>query len=1175
MATAQVQGETILRYDMAGEPGNQPATSATTTAKGLVPEDLVRGPGLGANGLVRGMSANEWSTVAEGADGRQQALDANEYFEFSFRVSSGYVASLSALDHSLRRSAFNGPMYYEWQYSFDGFQTPGNTITPQGPVWTDLGWTEDYFLYRGRNSGSGGVAENYNYMLGDVSDQNEGNPMPTFDLSGIPQLQEIPSDTTVTFRLYAWGNDRTTQTNTVALGRENDQQIGGPMLSGSVILDPALGGDLPLEVRSDHAGTDPEPGGHTYAPGTEITATAPEVVNESGGVRHRSVGWIGDGSVLSGEGSSVTFTIEEPSVLEWIWQAEHRLLVEAQGSGAVEVRRTEPYLLLGYDFSSYTTAASTENGVPASSVDNAVDPSTITRGAGLNPANLSAGGISSNNWHLNPSLDSAIDGNKYLEFNVTPAAGESIELSSLYLPYRYTQTGPHSIALLYSFDNFATYTVAESMRIQDQSSGTQLARHSFILSDDPQLQDITGEVTFRIYGWGGYGSGVGTFAIYDEQAGEEDDMLIFGGSSEATTVTGSESFWLTPQALVQVQAQPNAGNIFTGWSGSFFSSRPELSGLDLRQPLTFTATFAADSDSDNLPDDWELQYFGDLSADAAGDPDGDGFTNLEEYSRGSDPTSAEDLLAAGDVPLSPWENPQRDPTLPGGFIIHDFGSGYRGAWEASNHNRSAQTPFHPEGEDVPVVDNVSFDGPRMIVRADEWQEEWKDGTVETVISVGDNDGNTFYFRYQDELNWYRVSIAGQDSNAISRPLIGVSVQKRVNGIYSQLAPPQGIATDPTDTDFYKRLRVRVNATGSSFNIEVVGWEVAKNDWDGPGDFGYYSTSFTDTDLEWGRAGFGTWAQGGFPDSAAWNPVDAGTLFESFSVIHNEQVVFDEDWSSAPGADELPAGWENPFAGVDGLAGNWRLSAHGTIAQVTAQGNPTSGSSTSFAADADGPLLLAPPVDASSYILDMGFHPFSDGAIGFIFDYTDEDNYGRVLFANTIPGGENGIPSGVVVSRKQAGVWSDLFIGDTAFTYTPGQPFLVSFTRSGSQYGLTVEEMDQPGEVHRWQWEDAFAPTQGGRHGFTSWQSAHSHFLSLEVYGAAAAAVEGIAITAIDRTGSSIVLTVDNPSGEPYRVERTLDLTSGDWETVDTDQTGETWTGPIPADTDRAFWRLAR
>ena len=47
-----------------------------------------------------------------------------------------------------------------------------------------------------------------------------------------------------------------------------------------------------------------------------------------------------------------------------------------------------------------------------------------------------------------------------------------------------------------------------------------------------------------------------------------------------------------------------------------------------------------DSDGDGLLDSWELQFFGDLGQEAAGDFDGDGFTNLEEFGAGTDPTDS-------------------------------------------------------------------------------------------------------------------------------------------------------------------------------------------------------------------------------------------------------------------------------------------------------------------------------------------------------------------------------------------------------------------------------------------------------------------------------------------------------------------------------------------------------
>ncbi|MCK5290460.1 MAG: hypothetical protein KAR39_00385 [Thermoplasmata archaeon] len=56
---------------------------------------------------------------------------------------------------------------------------------------------------------------------------------------------------------------------------------------------------------------------------------------------------------------------------------------------------------------------------------------------------------------------------------------------------------------------------------------------------------------------------------------------------------------------------------------------------------TGSCAFATgDTDGDGLLDSWELQFFGDLGQEAAGDFDADGFTNIEEFGAGTDPTDS-------------------------------------------------------------------------------------------------------------------------------------------------------------------------------------------------------------------------------------------------------------------------------------------------------------------------------------------------------------------------------------------------------------------------------------------------------------------------------------------------------------------------------------------------------
>ena len=54
--------------------------------------------------------------------------------------------------------------------------------------------------------------------------------------------------------------------------------------------------------------------------------------------------------------------------------------------------------------------------------------------------------------------------------------------------------------------------------------------------------------------------------------------------------------------------------------------------------VNFTAVYSViDSDSDSLPDWWEVEYFHGLLSSPTSDPDEDGYSNLEEFAHGTDP----------------------------------------------------------------------------------------------------------------------------------------------------------------------------------------------------------------------------------------------------------------------------------------------------------------------------------------------------------------------------------------------------------------------------------------------------------------------------------------------------------------------------------------------------------
>lgn len=106
--------------------------------------------------------------------------------------------------------------------------------------------------------------------------------------------------------------------------------------------------------------------------------------------------------------------------------------------------------------------------------------------------------------------------------------------------------------------------------------------------------------------------------------------------------------------------------------------------------VTFTGV---DTDADDLDDSWESWYFADLAAgDGAGDYDGDGFTDKQEYLAGSDPTNAASFLYVLDAEMqagsesmnvelswpSGWNRLYTVQASPNGVVFTNAASGISG-----------------------------------------------------------------------------------------------------------------------------------------------------------------------------------------------------------------------------------------------------------------------------------------------------------------------------------------------------------------------------------------------------------------------------------------------------------------------------------------------------------------
>ena len=105
--------------------------------------------------------------------------------------------------------------------------------------------------------------------------------------------------------------------------------------------------------------------------------------------------------------------------------------------------------------------------------------------------------------------------------------------------------------------------------------------------------------------------------------------------------------WPTGADGTSLSLQRSSGTNYANDPANWFVAAPSAGRTN--------SVNSADSNGDGLPDAWQIQYFGSITAPQAApgaDPDGDGFTNEQEYLAGTDPTLAGDYLKIESVQIS-------------------------------------------------------------------------------------------------------------------------------------------------------------------------------------------------------------------------------------------------------------------------------------------------------------------------------------------------------------------------------------------------------------------------------------------------------------------------------------------------------------------------------------------
>jgi hypothetical protein len=194
----------------------------------------------------------------------------------------------------------------------------------------------------------------------------------------------------------------------------------------------------------------------------------------------------------------------------------------------------------------------------------------LTRGPGLVAAS-GAGSINASGWFDGSSattLQNAIANNDYYEFTVSRLNCHFINSDSFHIVLRSSATGPNTVTLRSSVDNFGS-------NLETRPVTTTSTRISFY---DDIFMEADSVTTFRLYGYGGAAGGGspaagGTMRIGSSTTPSDNDLVVFGSANPFLMIQPTN---VITNAFTTVQQNPLNANVFSEVS---WTRTPEPIGL--------------------------------------------------------------------------------------------------------------------------------------------------------------------------------------------------------------------------------------------------------------------------------------------------------------------------------------------------------------------------------------------------------------------------------------------------------------------------------------------------------------------------------------------------------------------------------------------------------------------